>query len=182
MKKVLAIILCFVLSFALCISVAAEKSPVAKEKIQVMVRKASGTITNADGSKIEKKPDIFYAVEDGHAIEVTADENKYGKFDSWSVYKVVTEGGKTKYVAAVAGTDYTLVSGSLKDKTLKIEALVDLVLCANYDGKITDPALDSSAASKDPESPQTSDAVIPAILLSLLASVAVLGSKKVFAK
>lgn len=182
MKKFLAILLCLILSFSLCISVTAKISPVAKEKIQVEVKKGSGTITNADGSTIEKKPDITYTVEDGHVIVVNPNEDVYGKFDSWSVYKVVKEGDQTKYVAAVAGVDYIIHSGSLTEKSIKFTALVDLVICANYGETITDPELNSSEAGKKPESPQTSDFALPMVLTFALASVCVLGFKKITVK
>lgn len=182
MKKIIAIVLCVVLSLSLCVSVAAKVSPSAKDKVQVIVKKGSGVIVNADSSTIEQKPDISYAVEEGHSVTVTPDEATYGKFDSWSVYKVVNEGGVVKYVAAVAGVDYRIISGSLTEKSFKFEALRDLIICANFGGTITDPALDSTQAGKKPESPQTSD-VAPLVMLTLLASAtAIFGFKKVFEK
>ncbi len=180
MKKLIAVVLCVILSFSLCVSVAAKVSPTAKEKVQIIIKKGNGVIVNADSSTVEQKSDISYAVEAGHSVTVTPDEATYGKFDSWSVYKVVNEGGVVKYVAAVAGVDYRIISGSLTEKSFKFEALRDLIICANFGGTITDPALDSSQAGKKPESPQTSDVAPFAVLALLVSAASLFGIKKAF--
>ena len=94
----------------------------------------------------------------------------FGKFDSWSVYLVVyDEEGKKSFVEAVEGIHYTIVEGSLTSDTLTVIPLADIVVCGNYNGKIT--------------SPKTGDYSVYFALIALLslAGIAVT-SKKVFSK
>ena len=83
-----------------------------------------------------------------------ADPSK-GKFDSWGIY-VVTYGpdGKKIYNTAVAGEHYKIVvdgrvltddemkgdlSKILSSEKITIIPLADLVICGNYNGKVTSP-------------------------------------------
>ena len=87
-------------------------------------------------------------------LDAVADPSK-GSFDGWGIYVVTyTPDGKPIYTPAVAGKDYKIVVDgvALSDEELnkrlpellaqnkiRIIPLTDLVICGNYDGKITSP-------------------------------------------
>lgn len=138
----------------------------------VMVRKGFGA--REDGTTFDS--DKFVEIAVNGVLTATADEKTYGKFNSWSVYVV---GDKT--VAAKEGTDYSIASGSLKSKEVKVKVLTTkkIIICGNYAGTITDP--DKGSAEKG--SPKTGDLNVIYVALVLLAAAAVVfGAKRQLSK
>ena len=167
MKKFIAICLSIcmlVCCAAVAMSVSAADSPSAEVKVSAMVKDGNG----AKAVKI--------TVVKGDTIEISAEGD--GKFDGWSIYRVVpAASGKgaqvmpilaatkaTTTVKAVEGTDYEFITGSLTTKKATLEIHTDLIICANYDGKTTTvPDFETG------KSPQTSDVVVPAVILVMMA-------------
>ncbi len=196
MKKIVALILSIALVCCCGLTVFAADSPVAEEKFSVTIRKAVGA------APVEKS-DIEYTVGKDVILTLKADEATYGKFNSWSVYKVtesvdgvsapVKSGiitlsaalnltATTKTSAAVEGTDYTIISGSLTSKEITVKINNDVIVCANYDGKITDPLVKSNA-DNSANAPQTADVTVLYMAVIMLAAVAFgFGVKKVYSK
>lgn len=117
-------------------------------------------------------------------LTATPDPSK-GTFNSWSIYVVTyTPDGKKVYNAAVAGKHYKIVVNGqpltdeemnknleelLASERITIIPLADLVICCNYNGKIT--------------SPKTFDYTPFFIMLALLSLAGVaFASKKVLSK
>ncbi len=150
MKKILAVVLCVVVLFSLSMTAFAVDSPSGETVHNVTVITKPG---NNGSTTTHKK---------GEIIKVSADPTA-GKFDSWTVYK--KDGSK-----AVEGVDYKYVEGGSKITPATLEIYSDLIVCANYDGKITDPI---TTQQKDDESPQTGDIATVAMMITLLASAAV---------
>lgn len=87
-------------------------------------------------------------------LTANADPNK-GNFDNWSIYFVTIDpSGKKIYNAAVAGKHYRIVVNGeplsdeemnkrldelLASKRITIVPLADIVICGNYNGKVTSP-------------------------------------------
>ena len=165
---------------------------------EIMVKKA--TATGADGNEIPENQFVEAAV--GDMITVEAND-KYGDFDSWSIY-IITDtaeaGGSTagtakllnlaatqKATAAKAGTDYKVLEGSLTSDKLVVELLKEekYVICGNYDGKTTDPLSGTTDTTQKggKTSPATSDiGVIYAVFALLAAGAIVFGVKKQLSK
>ena len=185
MKKIIAFVLSIVLICCFSVTAFAAKSPVANEKVTVTVRMA-----DVDGGEVDKA----ITLDAGSTITVKAD-SKYGKFNSWSVYKlnaasatgmvtlnVAGNVAAKKYVAATEGTDYEIVKGSLTATEMTIKVKTSVVICGNYDGKTTDPS-DKSNADDDSKSPQTADMAVLYTAIVMLAVVAFgFGVKKVYSK
>ena len=158
----------------------------------VVIRKGNGT--REDGTAM--RPDAFVYVPVGSTVTATADEATYGKFNNWSIYVIedatttgATAGGASlitlaatqKATKAKANTDYTVVDGSLKSKTVKIKVLSTkkLAICGNYANKITDPLKGSS----EDGSPKTNDlGVMYAVITLLIAGAVVFGAKRQLSK
>lgn len=196
MKKIIALVLSVLLVSCFSVTAFAAKSPVAEEKHTVTVRKAIGA------APVEKA-DIEYTVDKDTVITVKADEDKYGKFDSWSIYKVTesVEGvsapvnsgvitlnaalnlaATTKTEAAKEGVDYTVVSGSLTAKELTVKVNADVIICGNYAGETTDPLVNSNV-DNSANAPQTGDITVAYAAIIMLAVVAFgFGVKKVYSK
>ncbi len=194
MKKIIALVLSIVLVCCFSVTAFAADSPTAGQKYSVTIRKATG-------NDPVSKADIKYTVEKDTILTVKADEAKYGKFDSWSIYKVeetatgtsapVNSGimtlsainlATTNAVAAVENTDYEIVSGSLTSKELTIKVKNDIIICANYGGEITDPNVNSNA-DNSANAPQTGDVTALYAGAIMLAVVAFgFGVKKVYSK
>lgn len=150
MKKILAIMLCIIAIFSLSATAFAVDSPTGKPVHSVVVIVTPGS----KGSST--------TVKTGEIVKVVANPDK-GKFDGWAVYK--KDGSK-----AVEGVDYKFVEGGSKITPATLEVYTDLIICANYDGKITDPI---TTQQKDDQSPQTGDFATIAMIVALLASAAV---------
>lgn len=150
MKKILAIMLCVIAIFSLSVTAFAVESPTGKPVHSVTVVTKPGV----SGSST--------TVKKGEIIKVSADPTA-GKFDSWTVYK--KDGSK-----AVEGVDYKYVEGGSKITPATLEIYADLIVCANYDGKITDPI---TTQQKDDQSPQTGDFATMAMIVALFACAAV---------
>lgn len=156
MKKIVAIILALVAVLTLSVSaMAANNSPVPTAKATVTIHSA----VCADGILQEGKG---VAVDIGSTVNIKKDDSE-GKFDSWTIYK--PDGS-----VAVEGTDYVIVSGSLKDPAISVTVFTDLIICGNYNGKITDPI---TGDKKDPVAPPTFDAAAIALVALMFASAAV---------
>lgn len=197
MKKLIAIFLSLILVVAFSVTAFAAQSPVAKEQVTVVLRKAGGI-------KGVEKDDVKYTLDGGTEITVVADEAKYGTFNNWTIYKAETEatttatpvgGGimtlsaavlnlATKTTTATAPADYEIVKGSLTSKELTILTHSDLIICGNYNNKVTDPASNSTASGTDTdESPKTGDVKALCAVIVMLASAAVVfGVKKQLVK
>lgn len=174
MKKIIALLLTITLLFTLSLTAFAAQSPVGKEQITVVLRKG-------DGIKGALEADVKYTLDGGAEVSVVANEKDYGEFKSWSVYKVVGD-GKTE--PAKIPADYEIIKGGANLRELTILAHTDLIICANYGDKITDPLSQSSTSGTDTdESPQTNDTVaLYAVIAMLVSAAVILGVKKQFAK
>ncbi len=196
MKKIIALVLSIVLVCCFSVTAFAADSPVAGSKETVIIRKA--VATGEDGA--DMKADVEYAVKDGAVITVKADETKYGKFDSWSIYKDTAAEGTAAPAksgimtlsvlnlatatapAAVEGTDYEIISGSLTSKELTVKINSDVIICGNYDGVITDPNVDGNKDDSS-SSPTTGDmTAFYAIAVILSLAVFAFSVKKVYSK
>lgn len=195
MKKIVAIVLCVCIALTLSVAAMAASSPENK----VIIRKGTGT-KNVDGSVIPA--DTYVELGDGGTITVIADEEKYGKFDSWSIYVISDVTGvsagtsfaagaasvlnlatEQKATTAKEGTDYTVVEGSLTAKKLTVKPLTRITICGNYAGTITDPLSDSSVPGKPDKSSKTSDLGVMYIAIVMLAAGAlVFGAKRQLSK
>ena len=161
MKKIIAIVLALVAVLTLSVSaMAANNSPVPTAKATVTIHSA----LCADGILQEGKA---VTVEVGSTANIIKDDAE-GKFDSWAIYK--PDGS-----VAVEGTDYVIVSGSLKDPSISITVLTDLIICGNYNGKITDPI---TGEKKDPVAPPTFDVTAVALAMVMLGAAAVVITAK----
>ncbi len=196
MKKLIALILSVVMVCCFAVTAFAAESPVAEEKATITVRKAD--VIEPTGKTV----DTEYTVEAGTIITVSANE-KYGTFKDWNIYKeVATVAGvsapvnsgvitlsavknlaaTTKFVDAVAGTDYEIIKGSLTTKELTIKLNSSVVICANYDSVKTDPAAPSKVDGSG-SAPQTGDMTAVYAVVIMLAVVAFgFGAKKVYSK
>ena len=190
MKKIIATILCLVCAFSLTLGVCAEKSPEATVKYEVTLYKG----TPVDGLSKAGEAQI---VNEGGIVTAKAIESE-GTFNSWTIYKAATatgtaganEGGLitlsaaatplASVTAAVEVTDYTIVSGSLTSATLSIKPLTSLIICANYNGQITDPV---TGVAKKSDSPKTgyNTAIVFAVVM-LGAAAVTFGAKKQLSK
>ncbi len=166
MKKIIALVLCLAVVFSLSVSAFAKTSS-PEAPITVIVREGSGSI---DGNKVTE--DKATSTVTGKTISMSADD-KYGKFNSWSVY--LEDGTK-----ATEGVNFKVVSGSLTDKNVTIEFLSgNLIIAANYNGTITNPL---TAGGKE-VSPKTADMSMAFVAIMLAAGAAfAFSSKKVFSK
>ena len=180
MKKIVALVLSLIMICCLSVTAFAADSPTATEKVTVTVRKAM--FVDPTG-----KEDGEYTLSAGTTLTVKAD-SKYGKFNSWSVYKAeaTVEGVSapvssgiitlsavknlataTKFVEATAGTDYEIVKGSLTSSEMTIKLNTSVVVCANYDNVKTDPTAMSNADGSA-NAPQTSDMTVVYAVIAIL--------------
>ena len=187
MKKIIALVLSIVMICCLSLTVMAADSPSATGKVTLTVRKA--IVVDPEG-----KSDTEYTFDAGTTITVKAD-SQYGKFNSWSVYKEETTANtgmvtlnavanlaSAKAVAAVEGTDYEIVKGSLTSEELTIKLNTPVIVCGNYDNTITDPSIPSNS-DDSPSAPPTSDTIVVYGVIIMLAAVAFgFGMKKVYSK
>ncbi len=128
MKKLIALVIAVLVICAVPAMAFAADSPSGEKVYNVTVQKAD--IDGTDKTQV--------TVDEGGNIVVKADAT-VGTFNSWKIYKLEGTGTSAKYVEAVAGTDYTVVTGTMKDASLTVKPLTDIVICANYDDKLTDP-------------------------------------------
>ncbi|MBO4433576.1 MAG: hypothetical protein J5852_08605, partial [Clostridia bacterium] len=172
----------------LSISAMAEASPENK----VIIRKGTGT--KQDGSTVSA--DTWVEVAEDNTITVVADP-KYGTFNSWSIYVVsevtdtaagtangfgaaslVNLATKDKAATAVEGTDYEIVSGTLKTTTLTVRPISKIAICGNYSNTITDPLSDSSTPGTS-TAPKTGDMnKVIYVSIAMLAAAAVVFTVK----
>ena len=164
MKKLIALALAALIVCALPVMAMAEPtpSPEAPNLVHINIRK--GTIQGSTNNA---------ATTDGQGnITVVADPT-LGKFNNWTIFKVVDgqaqqaaigTTAETKYVAAVEGVDYVIVSGTLTTTTLTVRPLTDLVICGNYDGKITDPKTGESGSTAPKTGANTAVLIVVAAL------------------
>lgn len=181
MKKIIALILAIACVLTLSVTAFAA-SPSAKPVIKVTLAGA-GTIAdrhdNTDSGTVSKdtahKTVTVTVDEDGHVIAHA--DKEAGKFNGWKIYKAATTGtGKVALavnsVAAISHTiatpdvDYIIVSGSLTSETIIIEPLTDLIITANYNDVVTDPATGKPA---DDKSPATGDMLLVYASVAMLA-------------
>lgn len=169
MKKVIAVVLCVALLFTLSVTAfAKEVSPEPEKNITIILRKGVGVegITSAD------KPFSFKI--DEATVTVKVDPNE-GKFDGWNIY---VDEGNGKFSPAKQGEDYLIVKGDLNAQELTVEALTNIVICANYNGVKTDPAVSGTS-----DSPKTADMSVAVMFVAMVAAAGfVFTSKKVFSK
>lgn len=168
MKKLFAAVLCIIAVFTFSFGAFAEKSPEAEQVVQV-------TIFNANpisGISQEGKAEI---IQTGDIVVCKAVDDK-GSFDGWTIYKVEVPEGSTeqKISVAVEGKDYVFVDGGFKALTIKVNPFVSLIICANYNGLVTDPA---TGELKKPESPKTGNNAIMLASVMMLASAAFVFAK-----
>lgn len=172
MKKVIALLISIAMICCFSVTAFAAESPVASEKITVTLRKASseGTVS---------KNDVAYTVDKGYEITVKAN-SEFGKFNSWSVYKVDAD---NKTSDAVSGTDYEIVKGSLTSDEMTVKVNSSAVICGNYDNVKTDP-LSNSNSDNSASAPQTGDTMTAVYALVIMLSALVFGFsvKKVYSK
>ncbi len=144
MKKLVALLLAALIVCALPVVAFAANSPAAGKVFQVTVQKGA-----ADGVTSDKNT---VTVEQNGNISLKAVESA-GKFNSWKVYKAVNASSaaaaSVKYVEATVNVDYEIVSGSLTSTAVTIKPLTDIVVCGNYDGKITDPQTGAANSVSD---------------------------------
>ena len=164
MKKIIAVALTLALVFSL--------STVAFAIDQTVSPNNPETTVNVTAITKKNTPGKVYVIKKGESLPLSADESA-GEFYSWSVY--LTDGK-----VAVPDVDYKFSTGNEKAKDIVIVANNDLIVCANFDGKITDP---STGMSKDSKSAKTGDALTLGLSLMALMSVAVVfGAKKQLSK
>lgn len=194
MKKVLAIVLCVCLVFALSVSAMALESP----QNNVIFRKCTA---EKDGTTVPE--DTFIEVAEDGTVTAKANEAKYGTFNSWSIYVISDVTGTSaatstgvsaasvlelavtqKATVAKEGVDYTVVSGNLKSQTLVIKPINRLAICGNYSGTITDPLSASSVpGTKSDKSGRWGDLNVMYVAIVMLAAGAVLfGAKRQLSK
>lgn len=166
MKKIIALLLSVLMICCLSVTAFASESPVANEKIVVTIRKA--TATNP-----AQTVDTQYTVDKGTVITFKA-STQYGKFDSWSIYNADA--------TAADASAYEIVSGSLKTEEITLKLNATVIVCANYDGVITNPAA-ASVTDKSDAAPKTAD-VTGVYFAVIMLSVMALGfsAKKVYSK
>ena len=158
MKKFLAVLLAVTMVFGLSmVTLADTKSPVAEEFFDIK-------FVDGIGSNFFSK-----VVKQGGVMELEADPEK-GEFSGWSFY--LQDGSVAK-----KNTDYKIVSGDEKQIDIEIKPYVDLIVCANYDGKMTDPL---TGKEKKPTNPKTGDFTYAyfVLMIGLAALSTVVVSKK----
>lgn len=168
MKKIIALVLSLILVCCCSVTAFAAESPVADEKVTVVVRKA-------DYVDFDGKSDVKYTVEKDKLITVQ-DDSEYGKFNSWTVYKA--DGS----AEAVEGVDFEVVSGSFTEQKMTVKAKASIIVCANYNGVKTNPVVESNA-DNSASAPQTGDMATAYIAVIMLAAVVFgFGVKKAYSK
>lgn len=195
MKKVLSVILCVCIALTLSVAAIAAASPENK----VIIRKGIGT-KNQDGSSIPE--DTYVEIAEDGTITAIADEAKYGKFNSWTIYVISEVTGvsagtsfgsgvasvlnlatTSKATVAKAGTDYTWVEGNLTAKKIVIKPISKVAICGNYNNTITDPLSPSSTAGKPDTSSKTNDlGIVYAAIIMLAAGAVLFGAKRQLSK
>lgn len=167
MKKLIALVIAVLVICAVPAMAFAADSPNAEKVYNVTVQKAD--IDGTDKTQTTVK-------ENGNVV-VKAD-TAVGTFNSWKIYKLEGTGASAKYVEAVAGTDYTVVTGTLKDASLTVKPLTDIVICANYNNKLTDP----KTGDMSEEAPKTGASVaLLAFVCTLSLAGAGVAAKKIAA-
>lgn len=161
MKKIIALVFALVMVMSFSVTAFALDSASASEVTNVTV--INGENTTKENVVVKK---------DG-TVSVSADSAK-GKFNSWSVYVLVNGVAKL----AVEGKDYVYVSGDKAASNAVIKPLADIVICGNYDGKVTSPTSTSTSTT----SPSTADAVAGVVLMMMAAVACGVVAKKQLAK
>lgn len=160
MKKIAALILALVFIMGLSVTALAVDSPGAKPVNKVVI--INGVGANKQSSTVVS----------GETVKMVSDSTK-GTFNNWAVYKA--DGTK-----AVEGVDYVITSGSLKDATVEIKPLTDIIITGNYDGKVVNPI---TGEQQKPTSPESGDfAVVYMALIMLAAAACGFAAKKQLAK
>lgn len=147
MKKVIALVFALVMIMGLSVTSLAVPSATAKSEFKVSFRNGSAASQTTNTVKVS---------EDGK-FTATVDSAQ-GTFNEWVIYKA--DG-----TVAVAGVDYTVVSGSLKDANLVVKPLTDIIICGNYNGVVTKPILDGSSSS-----PKTGDFTVMYLAAVMMAA------------
>lgn len=167
MKKLIALVIAVLVICAVPAMAFAANSPSGEKVINVSVQKAD--IDGSDKTQV--------TVKEGGSVSVKTDAS-VGTFNNWKIYKVTGTGTAAKYVEAVAGTDYTVVTGTLKDAALTVKPLTDIVICANYNNKLTDP----KTGDMSEEAPKTGASVaLLAFVCTLSLAGAGVAAKKIAA-
>ena len=171
MKKIIAVIVCIAVLCTLSVAAFAA-SPSGTPMINVIIRKADGL----EGvTKVDEKTAL--EMTDNGVIVRIKTNSIYGNFNNWRIYK--PDSSAQGYSAAVEGTDYRIIEGSLTSVALKVNVFSDVIICGNYNGTITDPLSASSQGS----APLTADmSVVCAAIVMLAAAGMVMSAKKVFSK
>lgn len=161
MKKIIALVFALIMVMSFSVTAFALDSASAEEVTNV-------TVINGENAKKEN-----IVVNKEGTVSINADSSK-GKFNSWSVYVLVNGVAKE----AVEGKDYVYVSGNKSASAAVIKPLADIVVCGNYDGKVTSPTATSTATT----SPSTADAVAGVVLMMMAAAACGIVAKKQLAK
>ena len=191
MKKVLSLILAFVLVFALSASAFALKSPGGTEYSEVVINQ---TNTGSNSQVAQKVPVI-----EGDNIKIEPGKSETLEFEGWKFYKdadktPAVEGTDYEVVeiklengaAAVAGVDYTIEAGGIKALggkylTVVVKPLSDkLVVSSAFQG--VDIEINEPTVTPPPTSDPTADTsvVVLAVLVAVIvaAGAALIASKK----
>ena len=176
MKRLIALALAALIVCSLTVTAFAAGSPVAPKVINTTIQK--GTINGATNNA---------ATTDGNGTITVVADPTLGTFNNWTVFKVVDgtqqaaigDTAEIKYVTAVEGTDYVIVAGSLTSSTMTVRPLTDLVICGNYNGKVTDPKTGEDSGSTAPKT--GADVAILLAVAALALAGAGFATKKVLA-
>lgn len=170
MKKTLAILLAAVMLFALAVPVMAASSPEAGKKLTVVV------VATPEAKPEASTVTVSENVNDGTmTMTYTAAATYEGaNFASWTVYR--RDGS-----VAVAGVDYKLEgSADLKDASVKIVPLTDLIVAANYGEETTD--IKEAQTAFQNKSDPTGDVVVALAVVMIVALAGTVVCKKQLAK
>ncbi len=190
MKKVLSLILAFVLVFALSASAFALRSPGGTEYSEVVINQ---TNTGSNSDVAQKVP-----VVDGDTITIEPGKSETLEFEGWKFYK---DANKTPAVAgtdyevvavklengaaAVQGVDYTIEAGGIvalggKYLTVVVKPLSDkLVVSSAFEG--VDIEINEPDATPPPTSDPTADVTV-LVVAALVAVILAAGAMAVVSK
>lgn len=154
MKKVLAVIMAVLLLFVFSISAFAVPSSSGEEKFSIKITDYS------TGKAVTYTKDLVK----GETFEIKAADSKY-PFIEHIIYK---GDGET---VSVSGVDYELVSGTLKDKTIIIKPMADIVIVDKYD-------CEPGKGNEGEKSPEMGFPLMAVFTVAALAGIVCLISKK----